>query len=293
MTAFASLPAPVRGAMWMLGQTASFSIMIAAVRTLSPNYSVFEIAFFRAAIGLAFQLPWAINAGKAAFQADNQRILWLRSLFNYAGVVVWFLALSLMPMTDAIALQFTLPLFCVLGGVLFLREQVGLHRWAATAIGFAGALVIIRPGFEGIGPEALVALAASALYAGVHLTTRTIANTHVGVLAFHMNLIALPLTLIPAISGWVTPAWADIPWILALGIFGTTAHFFMGRAYRLAPASVIAPLDFSKLIFTALLGWFLFQEVSHGYIWLGGAIIVASTTYILRREARAARRAAE
>ncbi len=291
MTAFASLPAPVRGAMWMLGQAASFSIMIAAVRSLTPNYSVFEIAFFRAVIGLAFQLPWAIKAGRAAFQAENQKILWLRSLFNYAGVVVWFLALSLLPMTDAIALQFTLPLFCVLGGILFLGEKVGLHRWAATAVGFAGALVIIRPGFDGLGPEALVALAAAALYAGVHLTTRAIANTHVGVLAFHMNLVALPLTAIPAIPGWVTPAWADIPWILALGIFGTTAHFFMGRAYRLAPASVIAPLDFSKLIFTALLGWYLFQELSGGFIWLGGTIIIASTTYILRREARAERQA--
>ena len=292
MTALSSLPAPVRGAMWMLGQAASFSIMIAAVRSLSPNYSVFEIAFFRAAIGLLFQLPWALRAGKEAFRADNHRILWLRSLLNFAGVVIWFLALSLLPMSDAVALQFTLPLFCVLGGVLFLGEKVGLHRWAATAVGFAGALVIIRPGFDGLGPEALVALAAAALYAGVHLTTRAIANTHVGVMAFHMNLIALPLTLALAIPGWVTPSWNHMPWILALGIFGTTAHFFMGRAYRLAPASVIAPLDFSKLIFTALFGWFLFHEVSHGFIWLGGAIIICSTTYILRREARVARQTA-
>jgi drug/metabolite transporter (DMT)-like permease len=292
VTAFTSLPAPVRGGIWMLGQAASFSIMIASVRVLAPEYSVFEIAFFRAIIGLLFQLPWALKSGKAAFHAENHKILWLRSLLNFGGVVVWFWALSLLPMSDAVALQFTLPLFCVLGGVLFLAEKVGMHRWAATMVGFAGALVIIRPGFDGLGPEALVALAAAALYAGVHLTTRAIANTHVGVMAFHMNLVALPLTLVLAIPDWITPPWEHMPWFLALGIFGTTAHFFMGRAYRLAPASVIAPLDFSKLIFTSIFGWYLFQELSTGFIWLGGAIIIGSTTYILRREARLARNAA-
>ncbi len=268
-------------------QAASFSAMVASVRYLSAHIPVFEIAFFRAAIGIVFQIPWLMSVGREGLRADNQRLLMLRSLFNFAGVVVWFYAISLMPITDAMALQFTLPLFAVLGGVVLLSEAVGLRRWIATLTGFAGAMVIIRPGFEGLGPEALVALAAAALYAAVHLTTRVISNTNVGLMAFHMNLVALPLTLILAAPGWVTPDWADVPWILVLGVFGTTAHFFMGRAYRLAPASVIAPLDFSKLIFTAVFGWVLFGETSDEFIWIGAAIIVAATTYITRFEARA------
>ncbi len=287
MTAASGLHPAIRGALWMTAQAASFSAMVAAVRYLAPHYSAFEIVFFRSIIGLAFQAPWAIGGGWRSLLDARWRLVMVRSLFNFAGSAVWFIALGLMAISDAVALQFTLPLFAVLGAWLILRERVGPRRWIAVAAGFVGAMVIIRPGFAEIPPAALFALAAAALFAGVHLTTKKLAGAITGnALIFHANLVAIPLSLAFAAPDWVTPAPAHWPVLIAVGLFGTIAHVFMERAYRAADASFIAPTDFSKLLFAALYGWLLFGESSDAPTWIGAAIIVAGTTNAARHEVR-------
>jgi drug/metabolite transporter (DMT)-like permease len=267
--------------------------MVAAVRYLSPHYSAFEIVFFRSVIGLALQAPWAIGGGWRTVLDARWRLVMVRSLFNFAGSAVWFIALSMMAISDAMALQFTLPLFAVTGAWLFLRERVGARRWIGVAVGFMGAMVIIRPGFAEVPPAAAIALTAAALYAAVHLTTKKLAGALTGnALIFHANIVAIPLSLVLAVPDWVTPAPAHWPALIAVGLFGTVAHVFMERAYRAADASFIAPTDFSKLLFTALYGWVLFGETSDAWTWIGAAIIVAGTTFTTRHEIRAASGAA-
>ena len=289
MTSRPGLPPAIQGALWMTGQAASFSAMVAAVRYLSPHYSAFEIVFFRSIIGLVFQAPWAINGGWRTILDARWRLVMVRSLFNFGGSAVWFIALGMMAISDAVALQFTLPLFAVAGAWLILREHVGRNRWIGAAVGFVGAMVIIRPGFAEIPPAALIALAAAAMFAGVHLSTKKLAGAITGnALIFHANIVAIPLSLAFAAPDWVTPAPEHWLVLIAIGFFGTIAHVFMERAYRAADASYIAPTDFSKLLFAALYGWFLFGESSDTLTWIGAAIIVAGTTFTTRHEIRAA-----
>ena len=288
MTSGSSLPPAIQGALWMTAQAATFSAMVAAVRYLSPYYSAFEIVLFRSIIGLVFQAPWAIGGGwRTIFNARWPLVL-IRSLFNFSGSAVWFIALGMMVISDAVALQFTLPLFAITGAWLILRERVSVKRWIGAAVGFVGAMVIIRPGFIEIPPAALIALSAAALFAGVHLSTKKLAGSLTGnALIFHANIIAIPLSLVFAAPDWVMPATGHYPALIAVGLFGTVAHVFMERAYRAADASYIAPTDFSKLLFAALYGWFLFGESSDALTWIGAAIIVAGTTYTTRHEVRA------
>jgi drug/metabolite transporter (DMT)-like permease len=281
------------GASWMLAQAASFASMVAVVRWLSPTYSAYEIVFFRCVVAIALQLPWFCRSGFRELTTQRLGLVVLRGLFGFAGMAAWFVALGRLPLSDAVALQFTLPLFTVVGAALFLGERVDARRAMATLVGFAGALVIIRPGFAEVSPAALIVLLSALLYAGTHLTTKALAGRVSGqMLAFQFHVISLPLALGPAIPDWVTPPLADWPWLVALGGFGTLAHVFMGRAYRLADASVIVPIDFSKLVMAGAFGWVLFREVSDAWTWLGAAVIFGATTYITRFEARRERRRA-
>lgn len=281
------MPDVIRGVLWMVGQAVSFSAMVACVRFLSSDIGAAEIVFFRSFFGLLLQLPWIMSGGWRELAPSRWRMVMLRSFLLYGGSFVWFIGLGMMTLSDAVALQFTLPLFAVIGAGLILHESVGPRRVAATLVGFVGALIIIRPGFQDVSLGALVVLGSAALYAGVHLCTKPLAGTVSGsVLIFYGNLICLPLALAFAAPDWVVPSTGHWPYLVAIGLFGTVAHVFMTRAYRLADASIIAPVDFTKMLFTALLGWFLFNEASGALTWVGAAVIFTSTTYMTRYESR-------
>ena len=279
--------APVRGALWMLAEAATITAMIASVRYVSANIPAHEIVFFRGLFGLLVQLPWLLRTGGSAFRPALPKIVLLRSSFAITGMLFWFVALAAMPISDAVAIAFTAPLFVIVGAGLFLHETVGLRRWMVAAIGFCGALIIIRPGLDAVSPMVLFVLLAALSNASVQVTTRRLARVVSGAaVTFHMNLMLVPVALVFALPGWVTPAWADLPWLAAIGLFGTLAHIFLTRAMAAADASLMAPVDFSRLLFAALYGWVLFREASDGWTWLGAAVIFSAVTYITRFESR-------
>ncbi len=279
---------PVLGMTWMLLEAASMAASIAAVRKLSGTVPLFEIVFFRAVFGLFMQAPWAIRAGRTAFHPPRARRVWLRSFLVLAALVFWYTAIGAMPISDAVALQFTLPLFAIIGAGLVLGETVGARRWTAAALGFCGALVIIRPGFIEFDPMALVVLVSAALVASVHLVTKKLAGVVSGqALAFHMHIFMLPIAAIAMIPGWLMPGWADLPWLLAVALFSTVAHIFATRAMAVADASLVAPVDFMRLPLAALFGWILFRETSDMWTWIGAAFICANAIYLARHEATA------
>ncbi len=287
MTRLAHLPAPVQGALWMLAEAATITAMIASVRYVSAAVPPHEIAFFRGLFGLLVQLPWLLHTGARAFRPALPKLVMMRSAFAIAGMLFWFVALAAMPISDAVAIAFTAPLFVVVGAGLFLHETVGARRWVVAGIGFCGALIIVRLGFATVNPVVLLVLMAALSNASVQVTTRRLASVASGnMLTFHMNLMLAPVALVFALPGWVTPAWADLPWLVAVGLFGTLAHIFLTRAMAAADASLMAPVDFSRLPFAALFGWVLFREVSDGWTWLGAAVIFGAVTYITRFEAR-------
>ena len=196
-----------------------------------------------------------------------------------------YYAVAVKPLAEVISLTFLIPIFVTIASSVVLREVVGLHRWMATAIGFTGALIIIRPGFVEFDIPILLVLLSSALYAGAWSCVKVLTRTdQASVTIFWMNFLMLPLTLIPLIFLWTTPSWDDFIPILVMALFGWFAHFCQARAFENADASAVMPFDFLRLPVAALFGYFLFSETLDPLSWVGAIIIFIASYYTVRRE---------
>lgn len=285
------LTAPAQGAAWMIAAAVSFSLMTWAIRELAP-ISASEIIFLRSLVGLFFVLPWLRLPEGRLLRRPRIGLFGLRAVMSYGAMLAWFYAIHHAVLADAVALQFTLPLFTILFAIVVFREPVGMRRWSATIIGFLGALVIIRPGFAEIDAAMALVLLSSALYGATNIVVKYLTRfERAATLVFYLHVLTLPMALAGALPYWVWPGWADLPWILILGATGTLAHYCFSRAMAAADASVVMPLDYLRLPMLAALGYFAYGEATTGWTWAGAAIICSSTFYITRREAQIARAA--
>ena len=287
------LSAPLCGMLWMLAQTTCMVAMMAAARHLSiGGMPTHEVAFFRGFFGLLVMLPWLVailRRDSHILHPPDWKLVWFRNTMSVVGMLFWFMALGGIPISDVVAVQFTHPLFVVIGAVLILRERVGLWRWSAVAIGAVGALIIIRPGYSPADPLVYAVLFSAMMNGGVQLVTKHISGRVSGaVMVFYMNLLIMPVTLPFAWRDWVWPSPGELPWVLAVGLFGTLAHVFPARAMKTADASLVGPVDFIRLPIASLFGWILFSEFSDLPTWIGALIIVAAAIFIAQREARLA-----
>lgn len=258
----------------------AFAGVAIGVRALSSHMAIVEIVMFRAAFGVALTLPWLFRSGFSGLKTARFPLHLARSTANGLGMFCWFTALSMMAIGDVIALQFTTPLFLVVMAALFLGEHVGRRRWAATIVGFGGALIIIRPGLNEFGVGVFFVLITAVMYAANHAMTKPLARTDSGgQIVFYMNIIHLPVFLALAPMSWTTPSLADMGWIVLVGVCGATAHIFLARAVRLADLSYLAPIDFVKLPVAAGAGYLLFGDSSDWWTWAGAAVIFACGYY--------------
>ena len=283
----------LRGTFWMAMCMCSFAGVAIGVRALSTHMAIVEIVMFRALFGVVLSLPWLLRGGIGGLKTTRFPLHFWRSAANGLGMFCWFTALSMMVIGDVIALQFTTPLFVVLMAALTLGEQVGVRRWAATVVGFAGALIIIRPGLNEVTVAVFFVIASAVLYAANHVMTKPLAKTDSGgQIVFYMNIIHLPVFVVLAPLAWTDPVLGDVGWIALVGICGMTSHIFLTRAVRLADISYLAPIDFLKLPVAAGAGYFLFGDSSDLWTWTGAAVIFGCGYYNTSRE-RAAERERE
>ena len=284
--------AATRGALWMVLAAASFAVFTLSARALSDTLSTFTILFIRNFLTTAMLLPWMLRAGTAALKTKRLPLFGLPAILAYCSTLLWFYVIGAGEITlgHAVALQFSLPLFTIIAAIFFLGEKVGRRRWIATIIGFAGTLVILRPGIEVMTLSAILTVASAALYAGVNISAKSLVRTESpDLVALHLSLMTLPLALIAALFDWTTPGWEDAGWLLALGVGNTAAHMCIARSFQAADASAVIPFDFLRLPFLALLGYLLYAEILDFWTWAGAAIIFASSYFIAWREARLAR----
>ncbi|MBM3485843.1 MAG: DMT family transporter [Alphaproteobacteria bacterium] len=290
LASFRALPGGVRGALWMGFAALAFAAGFVVIRYLSARYSVYELALFRSGLAAVLMLPWAIGAWRRVIGVRRWRIYLLYALTMYAGILCWFFALAHLPTAEATALYFTTPLFTIVIAAVFLGEKVGLRRWTATLIGFLGALVIIRPGVVAVSLPVIAVLATAFLFAIANVAIKALAATDgSNTVVFHGFLLVTIAGVVPALDGWVTPSWADMPWILFAGVSGLVSQQCFTRAVAAAPISVVMPPYFLQLPFAALFAWILFAELPSVYVWAGAAIICGSSYYIALREAQIAR----
>ena len=276
-----------RGALWAIAAAAFHALVPLAVRLLSDTLPPVEIVFLRNLIGLGALGAYFAWRGFGALKTRRIALHAQRNVLNFAGMWLWFAALGVMPLGQAVALHFTVPLMAVLLAVIFLHERPSVPRWTATFIGFAGVLVIVRPGMIDFGPAAMLVLGSALSYAGVGIYTRVLGRTDdAAVTTFYYLLMVTVLAAGPALWMWAAPGWNEVPALILVAVAGTVAPYCLIQAYRLAEASFVAPLDFLRLPLTALVAFLAFGETSDGWTWAGAAIIFASTTYITRREVR-------
>ncbi len=287
-----TLPGPLKGGLWMTGACLCFAGMNVIIRQLTYDMHPFEVVFFRNLAGLAFMLPWLCRAGTTGLRTDHHRYYLGRSFIGFLSMLFWFTALAMMPLAEATALSFTAPLFATIFAVVLLHEVVRARRWTATAIGFLGTMIILRPGFTDLGMAHALVIASSAL-AGINasLVKQLTRTESANAIVTYMTLYIVPMSLIPALFVWVTPPWHTVPWIVALGLVATLGHQAMTRAFAATDASVVMSFDFARLPFVALIAWLVFGEVPDVWTWVGAAVIVGASTYIAHREASVARAA--
>ncbi|MAF48774.1 MAG: DMT family transporter [Rhodospirillales bacterium] len=279
----------VIASLWMTATLLSFAAMAIAGRELSDTMSTFEILFFRALVATLIVLALIPRQGIAALRTRHISLHFLRNTIHFGAQYGWFLGISLLPLATVFSLEFTTPIWGALLAVLFLGEKLNRGRVIAIVFGFGGVLIILRPGGEAIDIASLAVLGAAFGYAVSYITTKKLSafDTPFAVI-FYMNLIQLPLGLVPALSGWVAPTVADIPWILLVGVTGLAAHYSMTRAFRLADATLILPIDFLRLPLIAVVGFFFYAEAVDLALFAGAIIIFGGNYYNIQLEARRA-----
>lgn len=280
------LPPDIRGALWMIAAAACFAGMAGGIRVVASHLHPFEIAFFRSFFGLVWMLPWILRVGVRALRTRKLGLYILRSVTSGGSMLAQFTAVAFMPLADAIALNFTYPLFAIIAAALMLGERVGRARWIATGIGFLGVIVIVRPGFQALTWIYFLPLLAAAFSAWSTVSIKQLSVTEsANAIVTYMTLLMTPMLLVPALFVWTTPDLEALLWLLMIGAFGTLGHLTLTRAFAVTEASAVTPFDFFRLPFVAAVGFLAFGEIPDIWTWLGAGVIVAAAVRLARRDA--------
>ncbi len=273
----------------MLGAMTCFATMSVFIRFSSEQVHVLEVVFFRNFLALLLMTPWLARQGIGVMKTGRLGLYTTRAVLNVFGMAAGFTAVTMITLAEATALSFTAPLFATLGAVLILGEIVRIRRITALVIGFAGMLIVLRPGLTEISTGALLALVNALSIALTILIVKRLTETESpATIVTYMALLQTPLALIPAVFVWTWPEPMTWIWLFCLAITGTVGHLLYTQAIKLAEISQIQPLDFVRLPLIAVIGYVLFGEVPTIWTWIGGAVIFVSTAYVTHREARLA-----
>jgi drug/metabolite transporter (DMT)-like permease len=276
-----------RGMLLMLISVALFALMDAALKTLSAHYPPFQVAALRGLSSLPIVFAWvAWTTGPATLLRVRWPLHLLRGVLGIAMMASFVYALKRLPLSTAYSIFFVAPLLITALSVPILGEKVGPRRWTAIAVGLVGVLVVLRPSGAGVLSMAgLAVLVAAAGYAVSAITVRVIARTDTtqAITFWLLALMALGAGAL-AFPDWV-PLRAQDAWIIAgIGIAGALGQYTITEAFRLGEASLIAPLEYTALLWGVLLDLTLWGVLPDAITWLGAAIIIASGFYLIRRE---------
>ena len=287
--AFDRLPAAIRAGVWMTTAGASFTGMMAIARILAPEIHVFEISLFRGLFGFFFLIPYVARVRGRAFRTANQRLMAARGVVAFGTQMCLFSAATLIPLADIAAINFTRPIFATIAAILILHETSLGRRWWAIAVGFAGAMIVVRPGFADINVGVAFVFGAVVQQSANAVLMRYLAYSDPpDTIALYQTVYVVLWSLIPTLFVWTTPGWEHLAWFTAIGLLGTITQRALARAYVAAEASLVVALDFLRLPVSALIGFVVFGQVPAIWVWLGGGVIVVSTILLTRRESRPA-----
>lgn len=267
----------------------TFSMMIACVKLLGPDYSPLQVLLMRYVFGLAFCLPLFWREGSGLWRSERPWGHVIRAIYGLLSTFAMFYAVTRMPIATATAISFAMPLFLTVLSVPLLGESVGWRRATAAAVGFGGVLIIVQPGVD-LNWIALVALGGAFFYAMAVVAIRQLTLREPASRIFFLYAIANIVVAGAAMPFvWVTPSLQDWLVFAGVGALGAIAQYAFLIAYRQAPAMVLAPFDYTQILFALAIGYFAWGEVPAAASFLGGSIIIGSGIFIWWRERRLAR----
>jgi drug/metabolite transporter (DMT)-like permease len=279
-------PAFASASLFMILSVTLFTISHGIVRGVGKDIHPIEIAFMTNLFSFAFFLPWLIRTRFRPLRTTKIHTHWMRAVFNVFAVCGWYFALTITPLADAVALSLTGPLVATLGAVIFLGEPARVRRWIAMGIGVLGALLIIRPGFQSFIPGYWVVIFSLVCTAGSRLFTKHLTQSEAPAAnGAWLALLQVPITFSLAIFVWHWPNPIQLAMMIAVGLIAGGAYYTLTVAYDRSDVGALEPFNFIRLIIAALIGYFIFSENIDVWTWIGGAVIVASTTYVAHREA--------
>jgi len=286
----AGLAPNVVGAVWMLGSALGFTVMTTLIKYLGDDYSAALQTFYRQLAGVLVLTPLILRDWKGAFRTTRPGILLFRSAAGTAAMIMGFYAYQKMPLADANALSFTRSLWLVPLAAFVLREPLGPRRIGAALVGFAGVLIMLRPGAGGVAfglPQA-AALGSALLFALTITGMKVMTRDHSPfVLLVYAAFLGLVFSIPPALLSWRWPDPVDLALLAAMGVLGVITQGCYIKGMQVGDAGAMAPIDYTRLVFAAALGFVLFGETPSVWTWVGAVIVVVSTVYITWREQQA------
>ena len=271
---------------WMIVTGVLFVAVTATVKHGAKGLPAAESAFLRYVLGIGFLIPMLRPLRDAHLSKRQNKLFWIRGFAHSLAIILWFHAMTRITIAEVTAMNYMTPIYITIGAALFLGERLASRRLLAIAAGFLGALIILRPGFRELTDGHLAMIGAAMLFAVSYLTAKRMADEVPAAVVVAMLSITVTICLLPfALAVWQTPTLMQVFWMFVVAAFATAGHYTMTLAFADAPVSVTQPVVFLQLVWSVLTGAIIFAEPADGWVILGGAVIVAASTFIAIREA--------
>lgn len=278
-------PSTTRAAVWMMVSIALLLLMAVSGRAVTREIDVFQAMEMRSVIAFFMLLPLVIREG--GIKAMRTSILPShigRNVAHYIGQFAWLMGLTLIPLAQVIAIEFTAPIWAAIMAAAFLGERLTWRKGVAISFGLVGVVLIVRPGAAPLNPGHLIVLGAAFVFAISFIMTKALTRTDSATkIIFWMLIIQSIIGLIPALRVWVWPSAGLWPWIFVIAFTGTFAHYCMAKALSYAEATVVMPMDYLRVPASALIGYLLYAEAIDGLTAVGAGLILAGNLFNLRR----------
>lgn len=288
---------PIAGIGFKLLSVLAFSLMVTGVKVLGDTVPVGQIVFARAFFGLipiVVMIQWQ-HSWRSALATKRPVAHIGRAVIGATAMSLWFAALSRLPLPDATAISFAAPLMTTALAVIILGEVVRLYRWSAVIVGFVGVLIVLSPnlGLAGTLDDdtralgAMLALGSAGFMALAQVYVRQLIKSEsTTATVFYFSAITCLFALCTLPFGWVMPDLTMLAMLVGIGLLGGVGQLFLTHSFRLAPASVVAPFDYTAMLFALVIGFFLFDEVPSLAVYIGSVLVVGAGLFVIYREHR-------
>ena len=282
----AKLDPTLQAIFWMLVAILSFLGLMVGVRELSANLPVVEMLTLRSIVAFFILILCSRLFTNCRLKTEKFSLHIVRNCFHFTGQYSWAIGITLLPLAEVIAIEFTTPIWAVLLATLVLKEKLTKARALALIAGFIGVCIIVRPGFETIDSGIIVVFIATLAFAFTLLFSKQLTRfDSTWTILMYMAIIQFFIGIVPTAYFWVTPQGSDFGWIILIGVTGMTAHLGLTNALSCADTATILPIDFLRLPLTFLIGFIFYNESSDWYVLIGASIIFIANYYHIRSEA--------